>query len=111
MSELVLQQVDLADVSSHSLLAFIKFMYIGTVEFIQADPVEVFLIADKYEVDKLAIAICESVFEKLSTENVVLIARALKNVSSRASCEHIWVDFCKLVQKSPQLFSIAMKAI
>lgn len=111
MSEAAARQVEFTDVSSCAVLAFIKFVYTGAIDFAEVDPIEVLLLADRYEVSKLAVAAYQPVIDKLSADNIVMVSRALNNFSARSGYEKLWTDFCKHVQKDSKLFSAAMKAL
>lgn len=111
MREAIAKQIELKELPSRVAVAMLRFMYVGELRPGEEDVFELFALADKYNIEALALACYPFVMDRLSTETVGNVARTLKNFSERPQFQQVWASFCSHLQKHGDLLSIAMKGL
>lgn len=108
MREAAEQVVEMSDVEPQVVEAMLTFIYTGHVKLDEPQLVNLFCIADRYELETLMLAVLEPILRHVNSENVLPIIRALRNVSSRPMFEHAWKRLCSQVKEDQDLWQQIM---
>eukprot|EP00747_Dinoflagellata_sp_TGD_P198539 gnl/TRDRNA2_/TRDRNA2_71605_c0_seq1.p1 gnl/TRDRNA2_/TRDRNA2_71605_c0~~gnl/TRDRNA2_/TRDRNA2_71605_c0_seq1.p1 ORF type:complete len:289 (-),score=21.06 gnl/TRDRNA2_/TRDRNA2_71605_c0_seq1:219-1085(-) len=111
MSEAIEQRVEISDASPKIVHAMVKFMYTGEIEPSKQSAIELLSIADKYQVETLALACYPIVLQSVNADNVVAVIRALKGFSQLPRFKDIWTHFQRHIREDDDLFEAAFKMI
>eukprot|EP00929_Paragymnodinium_shiwhaense_P055839 TRINITY_DN27952_c0_g1_i1.p1 TRINITY_DN27952_c0_g1~~TRINITY_DN27952_c0_g1_i1.p1 ORF type:complete len:297 (+),score=65.66 TRINITY_DN27952_c0_g1_i1:44-934(+) len=103
------QKMEIKDFEPAAVRAMVTFLYTGEVEDTSVDHVKLLALADCYGVESLVQAMAQHVLDKLCTDNVIPITRALRSFKDKPHVAMHWEQLQARLQQQPELLMTLMQ--
>mmetsp|Transcript_166062 Transcript_166062/g.533029 ORF Transcript_166062/g.533029 Transcript_166062/m.533029 type:complete len:337 (+) Transcript_166062:121-1131(+) len=104
--------VEITDVPTSTVEAMVQYMYTDEVPA-EGDPVQLYGVAKKYELDNLAEEVGARLVENIDAENVQDRARILRlhATAGDAQAKKLWEQMYKKLQENPPLMQVLLESL
>merc|ERR1711865_601642 len=105
------QRIDIGESQPGAVQAMVKFIYTGELESKDEDMVPLLKLADRYDIQALALICVERALLKLDANNVVDVVRAARAFSGKEGFNDCWLKICNAVRDDQKLHTAAMHGL